>query len=266
MKTNTVKIIYFSPTGTTKSILEGIARGTQAKTTEHLNLTPPDARTRTIAEMHDELVIVGAPVYGGRLPPDAVQRLRRLKGNGTPAVVVVVYGNREYEDALLELNDLITAAGFRPVAGGAFIGEHSFDSEAMPIATGRPDEQDLKQAAEFGEIIREKMQGIGALAEIFPLKVPGNFPYKEWSKWPGVAPTTQESNCTRCEACIAVCPTAAISMNETLETDSDACIVCCACVKACPTGARVADHPRVKQSQEWLSTNCRIRKEPETFL
>ena len=266
MNIDTIKLIYFSPTGTTKSVLGGIARGMQAERTEHLDMTPPDANTRTLAETHDELAIIGAPVYGGRLPPVAVQRLRRLKGNDTPAVVVAVYGNREYEDALLELSDLVAESGFTPIAGGAFIGEHSFDSESMPIATGRPDEQDLEKAAEFGRAIRQKIAGIDTLGGMALLKVPGDFPYKEWHKWPGVSPTTQEDVCTRCEACIAVCPTAAITMNGILTTDTDACIVCCACVKACPTGARVAEHPRIKQSQEWLSTNCRTRKEPEMFL
>jgi ferredoxin len=266
MNIDTIKLVYFSPTKTTKCILEGIAQGLQAETVERLDMTPPDASTRSIAEMYRELAIVGAPVYGGRLPPDAAQRLRRLKGNGTPAVIVVVYGNREYEDALLELNDLVAETGFVPVAGGAFIGEHSFDSEAMPIAAGRPDEEDLEKAAEFGKAIREKMQGLDTLGEMAPLEVPGDFPYKKWSKWPDVAPTTQESVCIQCETCVAVCPTAAITMNGTSKTNTDACIVCCACVKACPTGARVADHPCIRQCQEWLSMNCGQRKEPEMFL
>jgi ferredoxin len=266
MNIDTVRLVYFSPTGTTKSVLAGITRGLQPETIEHLDLTPPDARTRTIAEMHSELALIGAPVYGGRLPPEAAQRLRRIRGNDTPVVVVVVYGNREYEDALLELNDLVKEAGFVPIAGGAFVGEHSFDSEEMPIASGRPDDQDLKKATEFGKAIREKVHGTAALNEMPPLKVPGDFPYKEWSKWPDVSPTTQEAICIRCEACIAACPTAAITMNETLITSTEACIVCCACTRACPTGARVAEHPRIRQSQEWLSTHCRQRKEPETFL
>ncbi|MBN1813762.1 MAG: 4Fe-4S binding protein [Anaerolineae bacterium] len=266
MDINAAKLVYFSPTGTTKKILEGITEGIQVQTTEHLDMTPPESRTREIGEMQGELALIGAPVYGGRLPFDAVQRLRRLRSNDTPAVVVVVYGNREYEDALLELSDLVTEGGFIPVAGGAFIGEHSFDSETLPIASGRPDGQDLARAAEFGKAIREKMRGIGALDEIPPLEVPGDFPYKEWSKWPDVSPITQETTCIKCEACVAACPTAAITMNETVFTDTDACIVCCACVRACPTGARVTEHPRIRQSQEWLNTNCRQRKEPETFL
>jgi ferredoxin len=266
MEINAAKLVYFSPTGTTRKILEGIVQSIQVQTTEHLDMTPPKSRTRAIEEMQGELALVGAPVYGGRLPSDAAQRLRRLRGNDTPAVVVVVYGNREYEDALLELSNLVTETGFIPVAGGAFIGEHSFNSETMPIASGRPDEQDLEKAAEFGEAIWEKMQSIGTLNEISPLKVPGDFPYREWSKWPGASPITQEAICIQCEACITACPTAAITMNEALSTDTDACITCCACVRACPTGARVVEHPDIKRSQEWLSTNCRQRKEPETFL
>jgi ferredoxin len=263
---NTVNLVYFSPTRTTRKVLEAVVQPFQVEAVKHFDLTPPEARTRVFGEMQDQLTIIGAPVYGGRLPADAVQRLRRLKGSGTPAVVVVVYGNRAYEDALLELNDLVTAAGFRPIAGGAFIGEHSFASESVFIANGRPDGQDLGKAVEFGKAVQEKMQGIDMLDGMPPLKVPGNSPYKEWNKWLGVSPITREGVCIRCETCVAVCPTGAISMREALITDPGACIVCCACVKACPTGARVMEHPRVKRSQEWLSTNCYERREPETFL
>jgi hypothetical protein len=50
-------------------------------------LTPPAARTQELDEMHTEFAIMGAPVYGGRIPIDAVGRLRRLNGHYTPAVV-----------------------------------------------------------------------------------------------------------------------------------------------------------------------------------
>jgi ferredoxin len=116
MDVNLVKLVFFSPTKTTDRILVGIAQGIQVDIVERLDLTPPEARTREFEEMRGELVIIGAPVYGGRIPPEAVYRLRRIKGNGTPAGVVAVYGNRAYEDALLELRDLAVEQGFRPIA------------------------------------------------------------------------------------------------------------------------------------------------------
>jgi len=157
MNINSAKLVYFSPTKTTKAIVEGIAQGMHVSAIEEIDLTPPEAATQQFEEMHDGLAVIGVPVYGGRVPLDAVSRLQRLKANETPAVFVVVYGNRAYEDALLELKDLVTCAGFRPFAGGAFIGEHSFANETTPIAIGRPNVADLKKATEFGKLIRKKM-------------------------------------------------------------------------------------------------------------
>ncbi len=179
MNFNTVRLVYFSPTKTTQKILEGIAQGTAIGKVEHLDLTPPEAKTAGPDEMQDELVLLGVPVYGGRVPLEAVPRLQQLKANATPAVIIVVYGNREFEDALLELRDLARASGFIPVAGGAFIGEHSFASDTTPIANGRPDPEDLKKAKEFGMMIRGKLKGIDSIDAVSRLEVPGNSPYKK---------------------------------------------------------------------------------------
>ncbi|MFN2131051.1 MAG: flavodoxin family protein [Anaerolineae bacterium] len=102
-----VRLAYFSPTHTTERVLEAIARGARAREIGRIDLTPP-AADRTFEVSGDELAIIGAPVYGGRIPPEAARRLRQLRGNLTPAVPVVVYDNRAYEDALLELCDLAT--------------------------------------------------------------------------------------------------------------------------------------------------------------
>lgn len=182
MNINSAKLVYFSPTKTTKKVVESIAQGIQVDMIEKLDLTPPEARTREFEELHDELAIIGAPVYGGRVPIDAVNRLQRLKGNDTPAIIVVVYGNREYEDALLELKDIAVEAGFKPVAAGAFIGEHSFANDTTLIANGRPDTDDLKKAGEFGKMIWKKLRDIQALDDMSPLHVPGNFPYRKRGK------------------------------------------------------------------------------------
>ena len=266
MTINSAKLVYFSPTQTTRKVLAGIARGIQVDTVEELDLTPPAARTQELDEMYTELAIMGAPVYGGRIPIDAVHRLRRLRGNNTPAVIIVVYGNRAYEDALLELKHLAVAAGFIPVAAGAFIGEHSFSTPTTPIADGRPDARDLQTTIAFGRLIQEKLGTIHALDEIPPLQVPGNQPYKERAKPWRTAPVTREELCAQCETCSHVCPTAAVTVGAVVTTDPLDCILCCACVKNCPTGARVMEDARITQTAEWLNTNFRDRKEPELYI
>ena len=70
--------------------------------------------------------MAAVPSYGGRVPEIAVSRLKQMKGNGARAVLLVVYGNREYEDTLLELSDVMEAAGFSPVAAVAAVAEHSY--------------------------------------------------------------------------------------------------------------------------------------------
>ena len=155
MKVKQVKLIYFSATGTTQKVLESIAKGITAEDVEHINLTFPEGTQQTIPLLSDDLVIIGAPVYGGRLPVDAVNRFKQLKADNTLAILIVLYGNREFEDALLELKNLSIELGFHPVAGGAFIGEHSFASKDVPIANGRPDSLDVQKAIDFGVKIRD---------------------------------------------------------------------------------------------------------------
>ena len=181
--------------------------------------------------MDDEFVIIGAPVYGGRVAPEAVARLRRLRAHETPAGIVVVYGNRAYEDALLELRDLVIEQGFIPIAAAAFIGEHSYSTEATPIAHGRPDAFDLAQAQEFGALIRDRLAAPGVWRRTSPLPVPGAYPHREWIPPTDVAPITDEALCLRCGDCARACPTAAIAIGEVVMTNPASCILCTACVK-----------------------------------
>ena len=98
-----VTLAYFSPTGTTRRVLEAIARGVGGREVQRIDLTLPGAKAPALSPTAGTLVLLGAPVYAGRVPETAVARLQRLHGEGAAAVLVVVYGNRAFEDALLEL-------------------------------------------------------------------------------------------------------------------------------------------------------------------
>ncbi len=265
MKVKQVKLIYFSPTGTTQKILESIAQGIAVDNVGHINLTLPEGVQQTIPLLSDELVIIGAPVYGGRIPVDAIRRFKKITAGRTLAILIVVYGNREFEDALLELKNLAVELGFIPVACGAFIGEHSFATKDVPIANGRPDSLDVQKAMDFGVKIKDKVTALQSPDTQMDLEIPGRFPYEGGPRSLAVSPVTQEDICTVCGTCASVCPTAAISMNVSVTTKIELCIRCCACIKNCPTGARIWEDSTMKYLAKWLHENCSARKEPRIF-
>jgi len=266
MQINHVKLVYFSPTATTKKTLESIAQGIGAQDVEHFDLTLPEGARQSIPPFaEDDLVILGAPVYGGRVPAEAVKRFKQIKAEQTLAVPVVLYGNREFEDALLELKDLAVELGFKPLAAGAFIGEHSFATEELPIAMGRPDSQDVQIAVEFGAKIKEKAGALQAADEQGDLQIPGRFPYEGGPKALAASPVTKEDVCVLCGTCASVCPTEAITVDAMVITKVELCIRCTACVKNCPTGARVWENEKLHQMATFLSEKCAARKEPRVF-
>lgn len=138
MKIQSLKLVYFSPTGTTRRIIEGIARGIRQNTVEIVDITRPEARKQQLQTSEDELLVIGVPVHTGRVPVIAIDWLHTIKAHNTPTVCIVVYGNRAYDDALLELNDTLVKQGCIPIAGAAYVGEHSFSNTETPIALARP--------------------------------------------------------------------------------------------------------------------------------
>ena len=153
MDINEVHFIYFSPTRTSKQVGEAIVRGTGLTNVVATNLTLHAAEV-DIPE--NTLTLIAVPVYGGKVAPLAMERLQGICASGSPVVLVVVYGNRAYEKALIELDAFASAQGFKVIAGATFVGEHSYSTEQNPIALGRPDANDLQYAEEFGAKIRRK--------------------------------------------------------------------------------------------------------------
>ncbi|MDM8161563.1 EFR1 family ferrodoxin [Labilibaculum sp. K2S] len=259
MNLPSVNLIYFSPTGTSRKVVKAIGRGLGAKQINEFDITQTDFEFKNFGS---ELTIIGVPVYKGRLPVEVIPRLKKINAENTPVVLVAVYGNRDFDDALLELKDLSEELGFTPLAAAAFIGEHSYSTESKPIAKNRPDEADLLKAKQFAGEILDKLEKNDGLE----LNVSGNYPYKELPNAPVMSPGTIDGKCTLCGVCADVCPVDVIEVNKTVITNAEACIWCCACVKACPEDARTFDAPLINQITNNLFENCSERKEPVFFI
>ena len=228
----------------------------EAAALKTIDLTHTAAQSATLPA--DTVAVIAAPVYGGHVAPTAVKRLETLRGAGTPAVIIAVYGNRAFEKAAAELAELASRQGFVPVAAAAFVGEHSYSTDAAPIAAGRPDAQDLAQAAAFGAAVRQKLAAetpapIDA-AKLKDLRTPllpmlrfirFVVSYRRRQKKNPVVylPAGDAGRCTHCGRCAAICPTQAIARGDEVHTDPARCIRCCACVKGCPVGARTFETP-----------------------
>lgn len=260
-----MQCIYFSPTGTTRAVLEAIASTLGDGPNTVLDLTLPQ-QPATMSPGAGP-VLIGMPVYGGRIPALGAQRLcEHVQGQGRAAVLVVVYGNRAFDDALLELCDLAEQVGFVPVAGAAFIGEHSFSTHTYPVAAGRPDQEDIQIAHNFGLAVRQKLAQITDLSALPRLHVPGNFPYRDGVPAAAIAPETLPQACVLCGACATVCPSNAITITDCVETDASLCLRCCACIRACAYEARIMLHPKMVEFGKMLHEKCAHRAQPEIFL
>lgn len=275
MKIKTVRCIYFSPTGTTKTIAESITQGIRPEFIEMIDITKRSQRNDQPLSFKDDIVIIATPVYYGRVPEEIIPYLTSLKATQTPVVLIAVYGNKALEDALKELHDIAVDADFIPVAGAAFIAEHSYSSKTYPIAPNRPDANDIRKAQEFGAAIREKLQNVESSGHLTAITIPGQSPYvepinlkmiKESRSVVALTPETDTSKCTQCGQCAEVCPTGAISPDDVTQTDRWQCLICFACVKICPEEARQMNEPNFQSAIQLLQQNCQDRKEPEVFF
>ena len=266
MKIQSLKLAYFSPTGTTKSIIQSIARGINQSTVELIDITKPDARKRQLQTSENELLVVAVPVYVGRVPALLIEWLHAIKARNTPAVCIVVYGNRAYDDALLELKDILIKRGCIPIACAAYIGEHAYSSSETPIAEARPDASDLNHAELFGRKINEKLLSVSSVDDISDINIPGNYPYRGDSKLWSVDFIAISSECTQCGICAEGCPVGAIDSENSNLIDKEKCITCCACIKNCPQNARTMKTGPVKDAAMQLNKRCKERKAPVFFL
>lgn len=267
-----VNTMYFSGTGTTEKttsiIARAIARNLNSGQVNKINITPPHARQEQISFSEQDLVVIGVPVIAGRVPNVLVKFLRTIRGNGAMAIAVVVYGNRNYDDALVELQDIVAEDGFKVMAAGAFIGEHSFSRN---LAGERPDRADLMVMNDFAQQVHHKITSAG---EIQPLWVKGQRPYRDYYRpknqagepvdFRSISPKTNHE-CNNCLICAEVCPMGSIDRDDVSRL-TGICIKCCACIKKCPLKARYFDDENFLRHKIELEIQYADRKEPEIFI
>lgn len=275
MKIKKVWAVYFSATGTTKKVTAGLAESLAENLgapCEVYDFTLPVKRTEAPNFGREDLVVFGTPVYAGRVPNVLLKYLDTLEGNGASAIPVVLYGNRNYDDGLIELRDILEKRELHTLAAAAFIGEHSF---SYILAKDRPDEADMAVLKSFAKRTAEKIEMLDVDSMAEPIAVEGiPYPYRGYYQPRDragnpvdirkVKPLTN-SDCNSCMICAEVCPMGSISSVDVREF-TGICIKCGACVKQCPQNAKYYGDEGFLYHQHELEEGLTRRAEPELFL
>lgn len=248
--------IVFSPTGGTQKVATVLTDALEGEVAR-VDLTDGKQNFPAVQLTQEDVAVISVPSYGGRVPAVAVERLTKLNGQGARAILVCVYGNRAYEDTLVELEDAAKQAGFRVIAAVAAIAEHSI---ARQFAAGRPDAQDAKQLSDFARQIQSKLSA----GDSTEPSIPGNRPYKKAGGTGMVPKPTKE--CTSCGVCAAECPVQAIDKKNPKKVDEKACISCMRCISVCPHSARKVSPVMLSAASLMLKKVCSERKDCELFL
>jgi ferredoxin len=252
--------IYFSPTGTTRKIVKSIVSGLALRPKD-FDLTLPAARERGVVFERDELLVLAFPVYGGRLPQLGKRIITQMPKGRRPVVAVVVYGNRGFDDALLELYDLCVSKDYEVVAAAAFVGEHSYSNV---MGQGRPDPADQLAARCFGLAVRQTLLHDGTISEK-SLLARGRRPYKPYPQKLSFVPITSR-RCIGCLTCVKNCPVGAFINGDPKTINKEKCILCAACIKFCPEKAKSFEDDEFCDDMAALAASNLERKEPVTFL
>ncbi len=257
MKITRVIKIVFSPTGGTQKVVDIISQVWKVPQTT-IDISDPEIELNECVFTGHDLCIVAVPSFGGRVPEIAVERLKQIQALKSPTILVVTYGNRAYDDTLLELKDVLKSQGFSCVSAIAAVCQHSI---MHSFAIGRPDKLDELQLTDFSQNIYDILTRVADMIEV---EVPGHYPYVKHSAIP-MHPKASHK-CTNCGICAKKCPVQAIPLEDGSKTDNNKCITCMRCTVICPHQARSCNHFKIGIATKKLAKACSGSKPNELYM
>lgn len=274
MNIKKIKVMYFSPTGNVKRIASCLGAELSLHLdvpVESIDFTLPKAREDVYHICSEELLVIGTPVYASRVPNKILSFIKEnVKGDKTPCIAFVSYGNRSFGDALSELVYETGNNGFICAGGAAIVSEHAFSDE---LAAGRPDYQDIEEIKAFAGKVAAKIksfENVEIQRKVDGQMPPGPYytPLKE-DGTPAVflkaKPITDMNKCTGCGACARKCPMGSIDISDTSKVPG-ICIKCHACVHVCTKGAKSFEDPELLSHIRMIVNNYKEHKNSAFYL
>lgn len=273
MKVNKVWAAYFTANGSTELVTTRIAANLASRFDcdyKVYEFGKVNARRKPLKFDKGDMVVLGVPTYAGRVPNVLLDYLKKMVGTGCIGLPVVTFGNRAYDDSLIELRDIMESAGIRCVAGCAMAAEHAFSTT---LGAGRPDEDDMMELWPFISSVVEKVESAD---EFEMIEVPGEpAPYRPYYvakdadgnplDFLKAKPVTDPKKCRKCRKCVPKCPVDAIDYNEP-SMITGKCIKCGACIKFCKRQAKSFDDPGYVYHKEFLEKTYTERAKNEFFF
>ena len=278
MRIRGIQSLYFSPTGGTAKYAKAMAAGAAealACPAEVSSFTLPREREDVRHFSSDELLIIGSPTYAGKLPNKILPEFQeKLRGEHTPVLLFVSYGNRNFDNSLAELLSVLRANGFLPLAATAFACRHAFSDRICPE---RPRVEELAEARGFAMRAAEALKAADhAVLEAASLAftVPGDAEAPYYvpkgedgapAKFLKAKPLTDLSKCLHCGVCAAHCPMGSIDAADTSNVPG-ICIKCQACVRGCKQGAKYFEDAAFLSHVRMLEQNFAAPEKENLYL
>ncbi len=242
-------LLIFSPTGQSKACGLALAKATKQEFVE-LDVTHFIQRGKPLA-LADTTLIVAYPVYGGRVPRLFAEYIKEMVTcTNCNALAIASFGNRAFEDALVEMEDLLLEKGV-PLIGAASIGcQHSYTDK---VGSKRPDIEDFQLLDRLAVYLN------GETKSVHP---PGNRPYKRDMPVadPPYMPVLKDKGGKINSRCYAVCPTGSLAKG-----DPTICIHCCACIQV-SSNELIMDNPWFSRFTKHLEETCGERVDSLLYL